>query len=229
MGTKTLLNSVNDVLKSVRLVTSTSELASLTDSPRQVFIDQAVQVINRTMLDLYTSSEMGIPTEVAQDSITLVTSDRSYVLASDLVQMRWPLRDEGNGVYIYEFDGGYLALVASQAQPANYTGVPNYAAISPVDGELYLDRIPTAAENGNIYKYEYDKAITVSGASDTFPFSDSAWEPFMDAVKELWKRENNLQFDSALYAQRIGNAAAMMSQRQFATSWRPDKTRWRAH
>lgn len=229
MGTKTLLNSVNDVLQSVRLVTSTNPLTSLTDSPRQTFIDSAVQTINRVMLDVYASSDMGLPTEVASNTITLATGDRDYALQSDLVQMRWPLRDETNGVYIYEYEDGYLGLINSQPQPSQYTGVPTYGAISPVDGELYLDRIPTSAENGKVYAYEYDKAITVSSASDTFPFSDSAWQPFMDAVKELWKRDNNLQFDAALYQTRIGNMSSLASERQFRTSYRPDRRSWRAH
>ena len=229
MGTKTLLNSVNDVLQSVRLVTSASPLTSLTDSPRQTFVDTAVQTINGTLLDLYAASAEGLPTEVASNTITLATGTRSYALQSDLVQMRWPLRDTTNGVYIYEYEEGYLALVNSQPQPSQYTGVPTFGAISPVNGQLYLDRIPTSSENGNVYTYEYDKALVVSSASDTLPFSDSAWRPFMDAVKELWKRDNNLQFDAALYQQRIGNAAALVSQKVFATSYRPDRRAWRTH
>ena len=223
MGTKTLLNGVNDILQSDRLLSSSNALSSLTDSARQPWIDQAVQIINRVMLDVYdVAGEM--PQEGGSSTITLATGDRSYALASDLVQMRWPLRDESNGTYIYEI--GFYELVNNQPQPANYTGVPSYGAIDPENGELYLDRIPTAAENGLVYAYDYDKDITVSAASDTFPFTDSAWQPFMDAAKELWKRENNLQFDSALYAQRVGNAVSMMTLRQRATSYRPDKTRW---
>lgn len=227
MGTKTLLNSVNDVLQSVRLVTSTNLLSGLTDSPRQVFIDQAVQTINRVLIDLYAASPEGLPMEVDSGTITLVTGDRDYALEADLVQMRFPLRDETNGLYIHQ--GDYFDIVNAQAQPANYTGIPSYGAIRPTDGLLYLDRIPTSAENGRAYEYEYDKAITVSGASDTFPFSDTAWQAFMDAVKELWKRDNNLQFDAALYQQRMGNLSSLITQKQFRTSYRPVRASWRPH
>lgn len=227
MGTKTLLNSVNRILEGVRLVNSQNQLTSLTDSARQVFIDQAITTINSAMIDAYAASPAALPTESEADSITLVTDDRSYALASDLVQMRWPLRDETNGTYIREMN--YFDLVNSQVQPAGYTGTPSFGAMSPIDGEIYLDRIPTAAENGNVFAYEYDKAIVVALAADTFPFRDSAWESFMEAVKELWKRDNNLQFDPELYTQRMGNFCALISQKQFTTSYRPARGSWRHH
>ena len=114
---KTLLNGVNEVLVDVRIVDSANLLASLTDTSRQNSIDIAVQIWNEMIGELYTSAKLAHPQESAEDSITLALSDRSYALATDLNQLRWPLHDETNGQYIAEYPGGYEALRRSQPQP----------------------------------------------------------------------------------------------------------------
>jgi len=177
--TRTLLNGVNEVLKKVHMIQGDSgELTTLSDSGRQTYIDIAVQCWNESIDDIYGFSHQAFPQEVAEGTITLVTSDRSYALATDMNQLRYPFRDETNRQYISEYPGGYLKLLEDQPNPADFTGLPYLGCISPVDGEFFLDRLPTSDENGRVYKYQYDKDLVMTLAADTFPFKDVVFMTF---------------------------------------------------
>ena len=97
------------------------------------------------------------PKQGEEDSIVLIAAKRTYDLPCDLVQIRWPLHEETQGLFINKYPGEYEELKHALVQPGNYTGPPQNAAISPVDGELYLDMIPTASEADYEYKYYYWK------------------------------------------------------------------------
>lgn len=222
---KTLLNGINDVLTRARIIQGDSgTLTSLTDSGRQGFIDIAVQIWNETVEELYSASAVALPQELAESTLILVTDDRSYALATDLVQLRFPLLDETNGQYINQYEGGYEQLVADQPYPANYTGLPTLATINPVNSELYLDRLPTVNENGLVYKYRYDKDISLSLAADTFPFSDAVYRALTPAVTQLWNRDQKRSFDDAVFKASIGRAARLLIQIQPRTSYLPIHT-----
>lgn len=220
---KTLLQGVNDLLKRVQIISGDSgDLASLTDSGRQVFIDLAVQVWNEAVEQLYSISDQPFPQELAENTITLATSDRDYALQTDLVQLHFPLIDETNGAYILEQPGGYLAIVNTQLFPANYTGLPTYAAIRPTDGQLYLDRIPTSAENGKVYKYRYDKDVSLSLAADTFPFSDAVYRALMPVAAELWRLFQENKSFQGVSKLSFGRAARFLTNTQPRDSWLPN-------
>src|SRR3990167_4966403 len=169
MGNKTLLNGVNEVLKRAKLIQGDAgALTSLTDSARQLWVDTIIQCWNEVVGELYRETGTPVPTMIAEGTITLATNDRDYALAGGAGNdvLYFPLVDETNGQYIYEYSGGWMKLRQDQAIPADYTGLPNYGAIDPTDGELYLDRIPTATENGLVYKYRYQKDGVLDSAAD---------------------------------------------------------------
>lgn len=227
MANKTLLNGVNEVLKRVQVIDADGELSTLTDSARQVFIDTAVQVWNELVEELYTSDLLAKPNELAEDTITLSTNDRDYALASDLLQLRWPLLDETNGRYITEYPGGYEALVRDQPFPSNETGLPLHGAIRPTDGQLYLDKLPTSNENGLVYKYRYDKDVSLSSASDTFPFSDAVFRALVPAAAEVWKLEQKSSFNAGLFKTSMGRASRLLLKGVPGGSWAP--IRYKVH
>lgn len=209
---KTLLNCVNEILTRTRIITGDAgELTSLTDSPRQPAIDIAVQVVNEGIDDLYTTSNKPHPLEQAESTITLVTGDRDYTLATDLVQLRFPLIDKTNNQYIFEYPGGYNKILEDDPEQDD-TGLPLLGAISPVDETLYLDRTPTSSENGNIYTYQYDKDLELSVAADTVPFKNIVFRAMVPAWVQLWKREMRQEFDGDLIKISIGRAARLLAQ-----------------
>lgn len=218
---KTLLNSVNEILTRTGIIAGDAgELTTLTDSSRQRAVDVAIQVVNEGIEELYSASNMPLPNEQAESTITLVTSTQAYTLATDLVQLRWPMVDKTNTQFIYEYPGGYNQLLLDDPEQDD-TGLPHYGTIRPTDGKLYLDRAPTSADNGNVYTYQYDKDISLSAASDTVPFSDAAFRAMVPAWVQLWKREVRNEFDGDLFKVSIGRAARLATQVQVRTSYNP--------
>lgn len=216
---KTLLEGVNDVLKRVRLVQGDSgALDSLTDSARQTYIDQVVQIWNEVVEEVYSVTDEPMPNELAEATITLADGDRDYALAS-YNTIHWPLLDETSGQYIYEYPGDYLDLVNSQSVPSDFTGLPQYGVIRPTDGQLYLDRIPSSTEAGLVYKYRYDKDVSLSIAADTFPFRDEVYRALVPVVAGLYKSDDRAEALRTSFAFNLGRAARLLSDRPVLTHY----------
>ena len=223
---KTLLNGVNDVLERIGIIQGdTAVLTTLTDSSRQRSINLTIDAWNEAIDLLYSVCSLPKPNELAENTITLATSDRDYALQTDLNVLYFPLVDETNGYYIMEYEQGYNHLVAMQNVPANYTGLPTYACIRPTDGELYLDRIPTATENGLVFKYRYDKELVMSILTDTVPFKDVVYRQMVRVVAEIVNRELKKKFSEEIYNEALSTASRYLIQVQAKNSYIPDRVR----
>jgi hypothetical protein len=217
----TLLDCVNEVLKRVGMIQGDDgELTSLTNSARQRSIDIAVQVVNEGIDELYSTSEVPQPKGQAESTITLATSTRSYSLATDLMRLRWPMIDKTNTQFLYEYSGGYNDLLLLDPEQDD-TGLPLYGALSPTDGLLYLDRAPTSDNTGRIYTYQYDKDLELAVLTDTVPFGNPVFRAMVPAWVQLWKREQNAEFDGDLFKVNIGRAARLLAAQQVRTSYSP--------
>lgn len=218
---KTLLNACNEVLKRAGIIAGDAGLlTSLTDSARQVSVDAAVQVVNEGIDDLYAVTGIAHPNEQAESTLTLVTSTRAYTLATDLIQLRYPMIDRTNTQFIGEYPGGYNAMLIADPEQDD-TGLPMYGAFRPTDGKFFLDRAPRAEENGRIYYYQYDKNLALSILTDTVPFNDAVFRAMVPAWLQLWKRERRNEFDAVLYRKSVGLASALLSQKQARESYSP--------
>ena len=218
---KTLLNSVNEILKRTGTISGPSgELTAITDAGRQRHIDVAIQVINEGIDELYSASSMPLPDTQAESTITLVTSQQAYTLASDLVQLRWPLIDKTNNQYLTEFPGGYNSLLLFDPEQDD-TGQPHWAVIRPTDGKLYLDRAPTSDLAGRVYTYQYDKDPSLSVATDEVPFGDAVFRAMVPAWVELWNRQMRRESDDAILTLSLGRAARLLTKKQLRASWSP--------
>jgi hypothetical protein len=218
---KTLLNATNEILKRVGLIAGDSGLlTTLTDSARQVAIDVAVQVVNEGIDELYAASNVAKPNGQGESTVTLATADRSYALATGLLRLRWPMVDKTNTQFLHQYPGGYNAkLIADPEQ--DDTGLPVYAAINPVNGELHLDRAPTSVENGRVYTYQYDKELVLTAAANEVPFKDAVFRAMVPVWVQMWKRERRNEFDGELYKIDLGRAATLMTQILPRDSWSP--------
>lgn len=218
---KTLLDGVNEILKRVSVIAGDSgELATLTDSARQVAVDVAVQVINEGIDSLYSASNVPKPLGQAESTLTLATSDRSYALPADMVRLRWPMVDKTNTQFIEQYPGGYNAILLGDPEQDD-TGLPHYGAISPVSGEMYLDRAPNAEDNGKIYTFQYEKDLALVAATDAMPFKDAVFRSMVPAWVQMWKRERRNEFDGDLFKIAIGQAATLMTQIEPRDSYSP--------
>jgi len=218
---KTLLDGANEVLKRVGVISGDGAvLTSLTSSSRQNAVDVAVQVINEGINDLYATSNVPKPNGQGEGTITLATGDRDYALETGLIRLRYPLRDKVNAQRIFEFPGGYNAMLDHDLEQDD-TGLPIYAAISPVTGELHVDRAPTADDNGKVYTYQYEKDLALTLSTDTVPFKDNVFMAMVPVWVQLWKREKRNEFDGDLYRNSVGLAATLLTQRMPRDSYNP--------
>lgn len=219
----TLLDGTNEVLKKLQLIQGDSGLlTTLSDPPRQTFVDKIVQGWNEVVDELYSTADKPLPKALAENTITLATDDRDYALQSDLVELFIGKNgeialDETNGRHIWHRD--YMTIVSEQFQPGNWTGTPLFGGIRPSDGELYLDRIPTANENGLIYKYRYLKDVSVSAATDVFPFTDAVFRALVPAVAEYVRIPEERDFNAGVFATNLGRAARLLNQVSRRRSW----------
>lgn len=221
MANKTLLNCVNEILRRTAIIAGDAGLlTSLTDSARQVSIDQAVQVVNEGIDELYTTAEVAHPNEQAESTVTLLNATRAYTLATDMIQLRWPFIDKTNTQFIYHYPGGYNAMLLSDPEQDD-TGLPHYATIRPTDGKLYLDCAPTTVEAGRVYTYQYDKSLELTVAASMVPFNDTVFRAMVPAWVQLFKRERRNEFDNDLYRLSVGRASRLLMQRQMRSSWNP--------
>lgn len=221
MANKTLLDAVNDLLRRASIIAGDSGvLTSLTDSARQVDIDQAKQVINEGIDELYSQPGQSRPNQQSSSTITLATSTRAYALATGLVRLHWPLIDRTNSQFIFEYGPGYDALLFRDPEQDD-TGLPGLGVIRPTDGYLFLDRAPTSADNGKVYTYQYDKDLALSLSTDNVPFIDEVYRAMIPAWYQLWKRERRNEFDAELFKGSLGRAARLLPLTKPRTHYSP--------
>lgn len=216
---KTLLDGVNEILKRVRLIAGDAgALTTLTDSQRQPAVDNCVQVINEGIDELYSASQIALPNEQKEGTITLVDGQQDYALAADISLLRWPLIDKTNSQFISEYRGGYNQILLHDPEQDD-TGLPVWGAISPVNSKLYLDRKPTSVEAGRVYTYQYDKDTDLTLAASEMPFGNPVFRAMVPAWVQLFKREDRNEFDAELFNASIGRAARFMTMQQPRSTW----------
>lgn len=222
MANKALLDAVNEVLKRVNLLdtANTTLLTSLTNSSMQNNIDVAIQVINEGVDELYSLAEVELPNEGGESSITLATGTREYALAAGIIKVLWPFVDRVNTQYLNQWRASYNEFLLIDPQQV-FTGLPEWAMISPITGLLRVDRAPDSSSNGHVYTYEYEKDLSMSLATDQVPFNNMVFRAMVPAWAELYKREKRKEFDAGYYKMCLGRAARMVTEQPTRTDYSP--------
>ena len=218
---KALLDAINEVFKRTNNIQGdAAALTSLTDSARQHEIDVTIQVINEGIDELYSQSHIQMPNQQAESTITLVAGTRSYTLPTNLVSIIFPLRDKVNTTFIWLYPEGYNGLLDYDPDQT-FTGLPYWAAISPINGQLFMSCTPTANENGRVFTYQYEKDLALALATDTVPFDNTVFRAMVPAWVQLYKREMRNEFDQQLYQMAMGRASRYLSEIQPRQSYSP--------
>lgn len=187
----TALVAVNRILKRTRVISGDSgDLTSFTDPQHQHSIDIALQTLNEIMQLFY---GLGVLSgEVKESSITLVDATREYAAATDFEQMAGDtyqtrvMVNASSNNRLYEYPGGYPRMFLDQPDPTDWTGRPLYWAWQQQSKKFRLDRTPTSAEAGEVYKYLYEFTNVISATGDTFPFTDSIFNLLLPGIAETW-------------------------------------------
>lgn len=218
----TLLDGVNRVLTRTGILKKTSQLTSLTDSSIQNYIDTAIDNWNEVIDRLYEINNRPHPKEIRSATITLKTGVREYSLHSKLTAFRieYHLIDETNNHVITFKPDAHRALVFADIEQDD-TGLPHLATINPENGRLLFDRAPTSDDNGNIYKYRYERDLEMDEAGDEFPFKDKVFRALVPAVAEKWKFEHQGGGSDAIFRSAMSEAAGYLRRVQKRHSWTP--------
>ena len=218
---KTLLNGVNEVLKKTDVLDSDAGLlTTLTDSARQTLIDTTVQAINEIVDELYVLAKMSKPKQMRESTITLSDGVKKYSLHSKLLMLRteYHLIDETNSHTITIIPDGYHDIVLGDLDQDD-TGLPHFCAISPIDGKLVMDRAPTSVEAGRVYKYRYDRDLSLDEADDVFPFNDAVFRSVVTGAAERYKFYRHLEFSDGIYRRAMSMAARYLREMPPRTSY----------
>lgn len=212
--TITFLDAVNATLKSAGVIAGSSgELTTFTGSNRQTDIDEMLTAWNVLIDELYS-----LPVEreaVAEGTFTLSTSGtdsgREYSVPSDFVDIIGNPVNQANSHILKPYPGGFAAMRIARADPDDFQGQPSFFVIEPVNGNIRIDTTPT--EDGDVYEFTYQKAINLSGTTDTFPFDDEVTRTLYDAAWQLWnlRQKSGADFNQAIFQRSISRAAAMLN------------------
>ncbi len=221
MANKQLLDCVNEILKRVNIIAGNAGLlTTLTNSALQHNIDVAIQVVNEGIDELYTTVKSPLPTQLKESSLTLVTGTREYALPTDFVSMQWPLVDRTNNQFLFEWRDDYNSFLLLDPQQT-YTGLSNWAMISPITGSLRLDKAPDSTVNGHIYFYEYEKNLELINSTDTVPFNNEVFRAMVPAWAMLYSRDMREKFDQSLYHLSMGRAARALTETPARDNYSP--------
>lgn len=213
----TFLQAVNATLKRNGLIAGDSgSLSSFTDSARQTEIDVTIQVWNEAMHRLY--ARYAFQGEVKEGTVTLATDTREYAVPSDFERMagetyetRVMVNTEGH--ILYEYKGGYLQMYADQPDPSDFTGQPSYWALNLTNNKFRMNTTPQSGENGDAYTFLYEKRISMSATTDTFPFDDTIVDSLMPVVAAVTKLSRNGDVsEEAWAAQGFKDAVKLIAQ-----------------
>ncbi len=184
------LQATNRTLKRIKEIAGDAgDLTTFTDSARQTAVDVVIQVWNEVIHEMYSLG--ALVGEIEEDSIFLVTDQNDYDLPNDFEALAGEtyisraLVNADNGHRLLEYPGGFTQLFADQPDPTDFTGQPRHFARNTVVSEFRIDSMPTSDEDGDEYKFLYEKRISLTAITDTFPFSDTVVDGLLPTVAEI--------------------------------------------
>jgi len=177
------LDAVNRVLRIESIISGDDDdLTSFSQTQH----DAAINLAKISVQDELTAliAEEVIPFERIEGTITLATGTRTYNLAANFVrfdgQRPFFLKQDGSGdsenQTIELYNGGENQIRRDFLDYQSQNGTPTYyymATPSSVSVKTVgLFQVPIAADNGDVYRYYYEKDVSVSAAGDNLPFND---------------------------------------------------------
>jgi len=169
----TLIETINRILRKNAIIRGDTDLVvTLSDTQHNASLNLAVVAIQDELVKLI--AERLIPSErKTTGTITFVTEQRTYSLATDFTRffgLPHFYRATDNR-QIYEFPGGLERLQIGYYDYATQYGDPIWFYWEPTSTKkVGFFQVPSSAENGDAWTYEYEGSVMVSAVSDTLPF-----------------------------------------------------------
>lgn len=165
----------------VRIMRSNAIIRGDTDAPttfndvqHNATINIGIIAVQNELVELI--ADRLIPKERrTSGSITLATNTRVYDLASGFIRFFGTphLFNSGANRQLYEYPGGIEKLQTDVFNYATQYGAPHWwysEAGNASYKQIGLFPVPSSAENGQGWAYDYETSTIVSASSDTLPF-----------------------------------------------------------
>lgn len=187
------LDAVNRLLRIEGIVSGDdTDATSFSDTAHSNSINLAKIAIDSELSDCV--SDKVIPYEEADGHITLAQSTQKYSLASDFVRMidENPFLEKvdaatstgvAQGERLYAYNGGEKQLRSDQWDYRTKEGDPtHFYFVGGTSNQIGIWQVPDSNANGEIYRYFYQKAVSVTNESDLIPFiNEDTARAFVDA------------------------------------------------
>lgn len=174
----TFVDAVNRILRLNAVIRGdTDPITTFSDTAHNASLNLAVVAVQDELAKLI--AERLIPKERSTSgSITLTTNTRTYDLASNFIRFYGVphFYNSTANRQIYEYPGGLAKLQVEIYNYATQYGAPNWFYWEPVDStnkKVGFYQVPSSAQNGNVWTYDYEASVMVSSASDNMPFHNN--------------------------------------------------------
>lgn len=187
----TFLDAVNRVLRINGFIRGdTDVLTAFTDTNHNATSNIAQIAIQSEILEL--ASNALLPYEKADGTITAVTNQRTYTLASDFVRLFGDqpfFLDATQNYQIFQYPGGEDKLRNDVINYKSQYGSPNWFYFEQQTTKaVSFFLIPDSSINGRVFSYAYEKSVTPILSTDLMPFQrDDEVYAFCDAASRRFK------------------------------------------
>lgn len=171
----TLLECINRILRTNAIIRGdTDEVATFSDVNHNASLNLAIIAAQNELTRLI--AKRLIPKERSTSgSITLATNTRTYDLATDFIRFYGTphFYNVTHNRQIYEYVGGLPKLQVEIYNFATQYGQPNWWYWEPVDStykKVGFFQVPSSAESGEAWTYDYEASVMVTLAADNLPF-----------------------------------------------------------
>lgn len=171
----TFLECINRILRSNAIIRGdTDTVATFNDVQHNASLNVGIVAVQNELIQLI--AERLIPKERSTSgSISFVTNTRTYDLATGFTRF-YGEPHFFNGTQnrqIYEYPGGLEKLQVEIFNYATQYGQPNWWYWEPTNSTLKkvgFFLVPSSAENGQAWTYDYEASVMITASSDNLPF-----------------------------------------------------------
>lgn len=171
----TFLECINRILRSNAIIRGdTDTVATFNDVQHNASLNVGIVAVQNELIKLI--AERLIPKERnTSGSITFVTNTRTYDLATGFTRFYGEPHffNSTQNRQIYEYPGGLEKLQVEIFNYATQYGQPNWWYWEPTNSTLKkvgFFLVPSSAENGQVWTYDYEASVMVTASSDNLPF-----------------------------------------------------------
>lgn len=214
------IDGVNRLLRTNSIIKGDDDnITTFSDTQHSAYIELA-QIAIQNELNGLVSNRL-IPYEKTSATVSLVTSTRTYALASDFVRFfgtNPSFYDSVQNIRSYEYRGGEDKIRDQDYKYKTNEGAPNWWYWdSTTTKKVSFYQVPDSNYNGRSLEYDYEKSVSVTSADATLPFHNAEeFQTFMQMASQRFKflnaeKDTGLLSQDATWVESMASLVALMN------------------